>query len=147
MAAPWPRRWGPCLGRRDSHADQGAVATQFSSSTGTGTSPIQTSPRNWFGVAQQQGEGRAHAPSGRPCLPLRVRVGQARGAWSVPGRDGGLFVGEEHAIPDVPAARYGSERGRAVEPAVNAARPVAAGPAGGWGVGGAPGPAPSAAPP
>src|SRR5947209_14480349 len=28
-----------CLGRRDSHADQGAVATQFSSSTGTGTSP------------------------------------------------------------------------------------------------------------
>src|SRR5437867_13260083 len=39
MAAPWPRRGGPCLGRRDSHADQGAVATQFSSSTGTGTSP------------------------------------------------------------------------------------------------------------
>src|SRR5206468_12804486 len=38
-AAPWPRRWGPCLGRRDSHADQGAVATQFSSSTETGTSP------------------------------------------------------------------------------------------------------------
>src|SRR5207245_9259266 len=29
-----------CLGRRDSHADQGAVATQFSSSTGAGTSPI-----------------------------------------------------------------------------------------------------------
>src|SRR5712692_8917606 len=28
-----------CLGRRDSHADQGAVATQFSSSTGTGTCP------------------------------------------------------------------------------------------------------------
>jgi hypothetical protein len=28
-----------CLGRRDSHADQGAVATQFSSSTGPGTSP------------------------------------------------------------------------------------------------------------
>src|SRR5256712_14207165 len=28
-----------CLGRRDSHADQGAVATQFSSSTGAGTSP------------------------------------------------------------------------------------------------------------
>src|SRR5712692_9118089 len=28
-----------CLGRRDSHADQGVVATQFSSSTGTGTSP------------------------------------------------------------------------------------------------------------
>src|SRR6266516_1782408 len=27
------------LGRRDSHADQGAVATQFSNSTGTGTSP------------------------------------------------------------------------------------------------------------
>src|SRR5881396_1823012 len=34
-----PRCWGRCLGRRDSHADQGAVATQFSSSTGTGTSP------------------------------------------------------------------------------------------------------------
>src|SRR5213592_3295906 len=32
--------WGTvCLGRRDSHADQGAVATQFSSSTGAGTSP------------------------------------------------------------------------------------------------------------
>src|SRR5207247_5118739 len=30
-----------CLGRRDSHADQGAVATQFSSSTGAGTSPRQ----------------------------------------------------------------------------------------------------------
>src|SRR5438876_8283449 len=29
-----------CLGRRDSHADQGAVATQFSSSTGAGTSPL-----------------------------------------------------------------------------------------------------------
>src|SRR5438128_8832328 len=29
-----------CLGRRDSHADQGAVATQFSSSTGAGTSPV-----------------------------------------------------------------------------------------------------------
>src|SRR5439155_8387570 len=29
-----------CLGRRDSHADQGAVATQFSNSTGTGTSPL-----------------------------------------------------------------------------------------------------------
>src|SRR6267143_3065774 len=28
-----------CLARRDSHADQGAVATQFSSSTGAGTSP------------------------------------------------------------------------------------------------------------
>src|SRR5206468_6647682 len=28
-----------CLGRRDSHADQGAVATQFSNSTGAGTSP------------------------------------------------------------------------------------------------------------
>src|SRR5207247_327541 len=28
-----------CLGRRDSHADQGAVANQFSSSTGVGTSP------------------------------------------------------------------------------------------------------------
>jgi len=28
------------LGRRDSHADQGAVATQFSNSTETGTSPI-----------------------------------------------------------------------------------------------------------
>src|SRR5438093_6783763 len=28
-----------CLGRRDSHADQGAVAAQFSSSTGAGTSP------------------------------------------------------------------------------------------------------------
>src|SRR5439155_3856 len=39
LAAPWPRRWGPCLGRRDSHADQGAVATQFSNSTETGTSP------------------------------------------------------------------------------------------------------------
>jgi hypothetical protein len=33
-----------CLRRRDSHADQGAVATQFSSSTGTGTSPRGISP-------------------------------------------------------------------------------------------------------
>src|SRR5207247_2806037 len=33
-----------CLGRRDSHADQGAVATQFSSSTGAGTSPPS---RSW----------------------------------------------------------------------------------------------------
>src|SRR6266446_3718658 len=32
-----------CLGRRDSHADQGAVATQFSSSTGPGTSPLADS--------------------------------------------------------------------------------------------------------
>jgi hypothetical protein len=32
-----------CLGRRDSHADQGAVATQFSNSTGTGTSPPEVS--------------------------------------------------------------------------------------------------------
>src|SRR5256712_14055355 len=37
--------WAPvvgtvCLGRRDSHADPGAVATQFSSSTETGTSPM-----------------------------------------------------------------------------------------------------------
>src|SRR5713101_2765723 len=29
------------LGRRDSHADQGAVATQFSNSTETGTSPVE----------------------------------------------------------------------------------------------------------
>src|SRR5256884_8720364 len=48
MAAPWPRRGGPCLGRRDSHADQGAVATQFSSSTGTGTSPRSRSTRHFF---------------------------------------------------------------------------------------------------
>src|SRR3989442_9807979 len=34
-----------CLGRRDSHADQGAVATQFSSSTGAGTSPLSCSRR------------------------------------------------------------------------------------------------------
>src|SRR5438552_6908233 len=32
-----------CLGRRDSHADQGAVANQFSSSTGVGTSPTTAS--------------------------------------------------------------------------------------------------------
>src|SRR5438034_1566489 len=32
------------LGRRDSHADPGAVATQFSNSTGTGTSPFQLFP-------------------------------------------------------------------------------------------------------
>jgi len=66
-----------------------------------------------------------------PCLPLRVLVGQAHGAWAVPGRDGGLLVGEEHAIPDVPAACDGTERGRTVEPAVDAARPVAAERAGG----------------
>ena len=34
-----------CLGRRDSHADQGAVATQFSNSTRTGTSPQQLQER------------------------------------------------------------------------------------------------------
>ena len=63
--------------------------------------------------------------------PGECRIVQAHGAWPVPGRDGGLLVGEEHAIPDVPAARDGTERGRAVEPAVNAARPVAAEGAGG----------------
>src|SRR5207245_949233 len=36
-----------CLGRRDSHADQGAAATQFSSSTGTGTS--RAIPQQDFG--------------------------------------------------------------------------------------------------
>src|SRR5439155_20613905 len=70
-------------------------------------------------------------PGLAPCLPLRVLVGQAHGAWPVHGRDGGLLVGEEHAMPDVPAARDGPERGRAVEPAVHAARPVAAERAGG----------------
>src|SRR5437899_8003061 len=40
MAAPLaPGMRDRCLGRRDSHADLGAVATQFSSSTGPGTSP------------------------------------------------------------------------------------------------------------
>src|SRR5207249_4616464 len=34
-----PRRGDCCLGRRDSHADLGAVATQFSNSTEAGTSP------------------------------------------------------------------------------------------------------------
>jgi hypothetical protein len=34
------------LGRRDSHADQGAVATQFSNSTETGTSP--TAIEKWL---------------------------------------------------------------------------------------------------
>ena len=104
-----------------------------------------------FAVAQRQGEGRAHAPTGRPgssrvtphrypestplrrttSFPPRVLVGQAHSAWPVPGRDGGLLVGEEHAIPDVLAACDGPERGRAVEPAVHAARPVAAERAGG----------------
>src|SRR5213594_1436976 len=42
LAAPWSQPLGTvCLGRRDSHADQGAVATQFSSSTEAGTSPDQ----------------------------------------------------------------------------------------------------------
>src|SRR5437879_9808169 len=58
-------------------------------------------------------------------LPSRVRVGQARGAWPVPGRDGGLLVGEEHAVLDVPATRDGPEGGRAIESAVQSARPVA----------------------
>src|SRR5262249_47177563 len=65
------------------------------------------------------------------CLPLRVLIRQAHGAWPIPGRDGGLLVGEEHAIPDVPAACDGTARGRAVEPAVDAAQPVAAERAGG----------------
>src|SRR5439155_10224667 len=105
-----------------------------------------------FAVAQRQGEGRAHAPQdaraarsslptgvrrahrcgGRPSFPPRVLVGQAHSAWPVPGRDGGLLVGEEHAIPDVPAACDGPERGGAVELAVHAARPVAAERAGGY---------------
>src|SRR2546429_7001075 len=57
--------WGTvCLGRRDSHADQGAVATQFSSSTGAGTSPPSAArlitieiPKSWgrfVGVADRQ---------------------------------------------------------------------------------------------
>src|SRR5437762_14202382 len=77
-----------------------------------------------FAVAQRQGEGRAHAPTGRPgssrvtphrypeSTPLRrtTQLSTARtrragtSAWPVPGRDGGLLVGEEHAIPDVLAA-------------------------------------------
>ena len=36
-----PRRGDCCLGRRDSHADLGAVATQFSNSTEAGTSPYK----------------------------------------------------------------------------------------------------------
>ena len=51
-------------------------------------------------------------------------------AWPVPGRDSGLLVGEEHAIPDVPAARDGPEGGWAVDSAVHAVRPMAAEPAG-----------------
>jgi cytochrome P460 len=39
-----PRRGDCCLGRRDSHADLGAVATQFSNSTEAGTSPECPSP-------------------------------------------------------------------------------------------------------
>ena len=42
---PGPRRWGPCLGRCDSHADQGAVATQFSSSAVPWTSPVERKER------------------------------------------------------------------------------------------------------
>jgi hypothetical protein len=75
-------------------------------------------------------EFHARARSAAPCLPSRVRGGQARGAWPVSGRDGGLLVGEEHAALDVPAARDGAEGGRAVEPAVPPARPMA--PEGAW---------------
>src|SRR5207244_13422458 len=38
------RRGDCCLGRRDSHADLGAVATQFSNSTEAGTSPAGIVP-------------------------------------------------------------------------------------------------------
>jgi len=69
MAAPLaPGMRDRCLGRRDSHADQGAVATQFSSSTGPGTSPqdaaqaIEIRPRHGVLEARQsrlRAQGRA----------------------------------------------------------------------------------------
>src|SRR2546426_1318776 len=43
-----------CLGRRDSHADPGAVATQFSNSTRTGTSPQLTT----IGIPPRCSSGR-----------------------------------------------------------------------------------------
>src|SRR2546426_3837828 len=57
-----------CLGRRDSHADPGAVATQFSSSTETGTSPCTES------VCFRLPRHRTHRQtSGVVYLPKRLR--------------------------------------------------------------------------
>src|SRR2546429_9909185 len=53
------------LGRRDSHADQGAVATQFSNSTGTGTSPSSTWEWAWRGWVSVLG------PRSAPGCPWR----------------------------------------------------------------------------
>src|SRR5207249_2643581 len=53
-----------CLGRRDSHADQGAVATQFSSSTGAGTSPR--------GQRESDDAARTSNRTDRSVAPLRA---------------------------------------------------------------------------
>src|SRR3989442_13739825 len=130
MAAPWPRRWGPCLGRRDSHADQGAVATQFSSSTETGTSPWRqwdsskgpqsTGPsqnaggyhhsncdrgRNWRGTAGWATTRRRsylQHPFGWDRNVLGISVQRRVGGW--------IYVGPElGSLPHALAQRYPGE--------------------------------------
>jgi len=65
-----------CLGRRDSHADQGAVATQFSSSTRGGTSTRHT----FASLLLQQGESPAYVQRQLGHASIQLTVG-TYGKW------------------------------------------------------------------
>src|SRR5262245_214131 len=58
-------------------------------------------------------------------LPLAIFLGHAPRAWSVTGRDGLGFVGEEHAVLDVAALGDCAQCGGAVEAPVDLGPPVA----------------------
>lgn len=62
-----------------------------------------------------------------PLPPSFVSVAQADRAGAVAGRDGGRFVGKEHAAPLIGvAARKRAQRARTIEPAIDLRAPVAA---------------------
>ena len=63
-------------------------------------------------------------------FPCCVGARQANGAGPVPGGDGGLLIGEENPVGGVATADDGTQRRRAVEPAIDPALAVPAEPAG-----------------
>lgn len=62
--------------------------------------------------------GDSGSEAGPVGLPEPVTVGEAAPARPVPGGDGGLLVGEEHAVMDVVALGDPGQRARAVEASV-----------------------------
>src|SRR2546426_4391261 len=91
-----------CLGRRDSHADQGAVATQFSNSTGTGTSSwvVRVIASNDGGIVGPSAFAAARS-GGALLAALAVGEGVLHGVVEL----GGAHGLEEHGLdPELTAA-------------------------------------------